>query len=392
MEAYYGEIKDTKSLENLIDKLSEQKLTTDQIVQYIVEDCLNVRTTKAELDKYKSNIDFDKSIGEIMSQIDELKNKSFDDIKFDNDARNKTIDNINDPITKIMTAYISTKDIPLPEIETIAKTSSASQDPRFKDLSTRELIEQTDKVPGSIVKNLKLPIEQAKIIKELNYKTFIQIVQTNPAILNQDLIIDAIKHEKSMDKLQDKLIQKNNLAPNARTKYGSKIAKAVVNYSIDKVFGNSIFKKSSAAKEIKTELDAINLLSHFITSGQTEKNPKSIVDTNQTYVDTRITLKNKATNQYIEEQKKKNNEDLENLRNQLADIVDQKEAAENRDLNQIIATIDGITGGFDVDKVSSRRAQKNKETGTTLCSKTACININNILEIFDKDSNEDVLK
>lgn len=392
LEAYYGEIKDTKSLENLIDKVSERKLTNAEMVDYIVEDCLNVRTTRENLANLNTNIDYDAKQSELYDKIQALKSKNFDKITLDNDSRNKALESISDPAEKLVLSYISTKDIPLPEIETTAKNSSAAQDPRFKDLSTRELIEHTDKVPWSIVKDLKLTPEKAKAIKELNYKTFIQIVRTNPEIINQDLIIDAIKHEKSTDKLQDKLIQKGALVPNARTKYGSKIAKAVVNYSIDQVFGNSVFKKSAAAKEVTTELDVANLLAHYITSWKVEKIPKPIIDKNQSYTDSRVALKSKTESSNQEEAKKQNEAEIEQTRIDLLHITDQKEAAEDRDLQDIIATIDDITWGFDVDKIVSKWFERDKKTGTTLCSRTACLNINNIIKLFGKDDDPDALK
>ncbi len=392
LEAYYGEIKDTKSLEKLIDKVSERKLTNAEMVDYIVEDCLNVRTTRENLANLNTNIDYDAKQSELYDKIQALKSKNFDKITLDNDSRNKALESISDPAEKLVLSYISTKDIPLPEIETTAKNSSAAQDPRFKDLSTRELIEHTDKVPWSIVKDLKLTPEKAKAIKELNYKTFIQIVRTNPEIINQDLIIDAIKHEKSTDKLQDKLIQKGALVPNARTKYGSKIAKAVVNYSIDQVFGNSVFKKSAAAKEVTTELDVANLLAHYITSWKVEKIPKPIIDKNQSYTDSRVALKSKTESSNQEEAKKQNEAEIEQTRIDLLHITDQKEAAEDRDLQDIIATIDDITWGFDVDKIVSKWFERDKKTGTTLCSRTACLNINNIIKLFGKDDDPDALK
>ncbi len=392
LEAYYGEIKDTKSLENLIDKVSERKLTNAEMVDYIVEDCLNVRTTRENLANLNTNIDYDAKQSELYDKIQALKSKNFDKITLDNDSRNKALESISDPAEKLVLSYISTKDIPLPEIETTAKNSSAAQDPRFKDLSTRELIEHTDKVPWSIVKDLKLTPEKAKAIKEFNYKTFIQIVRTNPSIINQDLIIDAIKHEKSTDKLQDKLIQKGALVPNTRTKYGSKIAKAVVNYSIDQVFGNSVFKKSAAAKEVTTELDVANLLAHYITSWKVEKIPKPIIDKNQGYTDSRVALKSKTESSNQEEAKKQNEAEIEQTRIDLLHITDQKEAAEDRDLQDIIATIDDITWGFDVDKIVSKWFERDKKTGTTLCSRTACLNINNIIKLFGKDDDPDALK
>ena len=383
LEAYYGEIKDTKSLEKLIDKVSERKLTNAEMVDYIVEDCLNVRTTRENLANLNTNIDYDAKQSELYDKIQALKSKNFDKITLDNDSRNKALESISDPAEKLVLSYISTKDIPLPEIETTAKNSSAAQDPRFKDLSTRELIEHTDKVPWSIVKDLKLTPEKAKAIKELNYKTFIQIVRTNPEIINQDLIIDAIKHEKSTDKLQDKLIQKGALVPNARTKYGSKMAKAVVNYSIDQVFGNSVFKKSAAAKEVTTELDVANLLAHYITSWKVEKIPKSIIDKNQGYTDSRVALKSKTESSNQEEAKKQNEAEIEQTRIDLLHITDQKEESENKELAEIIKVIQSITWGFDIEEIKSEKRKYGENS--TLCSRTACLNIEKLIDVAAED-------
>ncbi|MBP7061339.1 hypothetical protein KBA84_00715 [Patescibacteria group bacterium] len=147
MEAYYGEIKDTKSLENLIDKVTEKKLTNEEMVSYIVEDCLNVRTTREDLADLSTNIDYAGKQIELYYKIKELESKSFDKISLDNESRNEALKSITNPAEKLVLSYISTKDIPFPEIETTAKNSSAAQDPKLKDLSTRELIEHTDKVP-----------------------------------------------------------------------------------------------------------------------------------------------------------------------------------------------------------------------------------------------------
>lgn len=393
LEAYYGEIKDTKSLENLIDKVSEKKLTADEMVKYIVEDCLNVRTTKKDLADLNTNIDYESKQSELYDKIKELESKNFDKLTLDHDSRNKSLESIKDPAEKLVVSYISTKDIPLPDAEAEAKNIQATtNDEKIKKLSVRELIEQKDRVPWSIIKDLNLPPEQAKAIKELNYKTFIQILQSNHTLIAPELIIDAVKHEKSTDKIQDKIIQKGVLTGTARDKYGSKIAKAVVNYSIDQVFGNSLFKKSAAAKEIKTELDVANLLAHYITSWKVEKIPKPIIDKNQGYTDSRVALKSKTESSNQEEAKKQNEAEIEQTRIDLLHITDQKEAAEDRDLQDIIATIDDITWGFDVDKIVSKWFERDKKTGTTLCSRTACLNINNIIKLFGKDDDPDALK
>ncbi len=379
LEAYYGEIKDTKSLENLIDKVTEKKLTNEEMVSYIVEDCLNVRTTREDLADLSTNIDYAGKQIELYYKIKELESKSFDKISLDNESRNEALKSITNPAEKLVLSYISTKDIPFPEIETTAKNSSAAQDPKLKDLSTRELIEHTDKVPWGIIKDLKLAPEQAKIIKELNYKTFIQIVRTNPRTINKDLIIDAIRHEKSMDKIQDKLIQKGSLVPDARTKYGSKVAKAVVNYSINQVFGNAVFKKSAASQEIKTELDVANLLAHYMTSWKIEKDPKPTIAKSQSYTNSRVELKTKTETSSQEEAVKQNQVDIEDLRKQLLDITNQKEAAEKRELDEITKTIQSITGGFDIEEIKSEKRKYG--TNSTLCSRTACLNIENLVDM-----------
>ena len=378
-----------KALEELID----QGLNFPDLMEKIVDFWLTIKGTKAETEGLKSTIDYTTIQSDLYDKLQELKSKKFDKITLDNDSRNKVLESVPNPVERLVVSYISTKDIPFPAAEAEAKNIQATtNDEKIKKLSVRELIEQKDRIPWGILKDLKLPPEQAKSIKELNYKTFIQIIQANHTLISPELVINAIKHEETTDKVQDKIIEKWVLTDNARQKYGAKIAKAVVNYSIDQVFGNSLFKKSAAAKEIKTELDVANLLAHYITSGKIEKIPKPIIDKNQSYTDSRVALKDKTETSSQEEAKKQNELEIEKTINELTMITEQKEATENIELQDIIATIDGITGWFDVDKVGSKRAQKNKETGTTLCSKTACININNILETFDKDNNENVLK
>jgi len=157
--------------------------------------------------------------------------------------------------------------------------------------------------------------------------------------LDPKLVINAVKKDPSTDKIQDKIIQKGLIDKAAREKYGSKMSKAVVNYSIGEVFGNSLFNKSDATPLIKNELDVANLLAKYMTSGKVNKEPQKSIDQNQQYTDKRATAKNDIETTNIKAHEKA----LDDARNKLYDITVQKEAAENRELAEVIEIIDGIT-------------------------------------------------
>lgn len=377
-----------KALEELID----QGLNFPDLMEKIVDFWLTIKGTKAETEGLKSTIDYTTIQSDLYDKLQELKSKKFDKITLDNDSRNKALESVPNPVERLVVSYISTKDIPFPDAEAEAKNIQATtNDEKIKKLSVRELIEQKDRVPWGILKDLKLPPEQAKSIKELNYKTFIQIIQANHTLISPELVINAIKHEETTDKVEDKIIEKWVLTDNARQKYGAKIAKAVVNYSIDQVFGNSLFKKSAAAKEIKTELDVANLLAHYITSGKIEKIPKPIIDKNQSYTDSRVALKDKTETSSQEEARKQNELEIEKTINELTMITKQKEALESKELEEVIHTIDWIDGWFIPTRIVSEKPIKRKKgvdekwnpKYMTYCSEVTCMNLENLLKKQD---------
>lgn len=379
-----NEDKGTKAVETLID---QPNLKFEDLIAEIVEFWLAIKETKKDLAVLKTSKEYEAEIKKLTEELTTLQSEPIK-VTIDDEARNTAIEkHIANPAEKIVTAYMSTKEVPYPDIIAYAKGSYIAQKSEFKDATQQELIEETDKVTWKIIKDLKLDKQKAAIVKQINYKTLTEIVKKYIDSINKELFIKVKKIEKIKDRAPWNIGVPTLEQSDFQDRYDTKVAKAVVDYSIQKVFWEKFLKKSKSAKVITSETDAVNILAQYMTSWDKVKNPELLIKQDAKIQEKWKTIQEEQKKILEEEANKEKTQSAAKIQADIDKIQKLKEEAENKELNEVVQAIEWITWNFEVKDIKSVGGESGDTL--TLCSAAACFNIKKLIKYENKKNNED---